>query len=276
MSLLQNNQFNTNSIISKRTKWYFFGAFVVLFVVYQIFWSHSGMGNTTRANEYADGMKVAATVEDSGFINVMYDKLNSVYNMINATDFDALTEFNNVPKEKLAPDFYTKLITYDLLDFTLDTLMMETRKGMPYESQYGYDSFLDNVNASAGNGNFINDFSKRNFHAGFANDARYMLNEKYVMVLLIYEFIRPSSSEVEKTFESGSCYAGIMVFDLSSVKMVAYESFVTSNSQEVTTGPFVKSKIDEELTKNLEDNITMHVNDASRKFFGKALWPINY
>lgn len=276
MSLIQNNTGFTRPKIPRKWKWYFFGGALILLVGSNILWQNTGMGQTERQLAYADAMNVPAQHTDSVLLLSFYEKLHAVYEQINTIGFDSLEKFNNVNVKTLPADFHTKLITYDLLDFAFDSLKQNEHRNADYQSTIGYDSFFGNVNATMGNGNFSHDFSTRKFHKGFSGDARYALDDRYIMVLVSFELVLPEVNDAGDAFESGEYSGGILVFDLNTLELVGYDKFLTTNSDEVMSGPMKKDYVNQTLRNDLEKNITYNVNYVSRSFFAMELWPVNH
>jgi hypothetical protein len=270
MNLIQNEPpFKPPAFLSGKKKWILAGVLLVLLVGANLLSQLTGAGKSQREIDYVEGMRTPADHADSVVLLSLYSKLNGVYDLINATDLDSLTKFSDIKKESLPGGFYTKVISYHVLQMVFDTLQRENAPKLTH------GNFFTDVTASMGNGDFAENFTARKFQKGFAGDARHILDEKYVMVLVPYELIPPNSIEGSDTFETGSFIGGILVYDLSIMKLVAYDRFATTNSAEVQSGPYVKEKIDQTLMNNLEKNIGMHVNDISAAFFGKNVWPRN-
>lgn len=269
-NLLQNNEPRVPKL-SRKWKWAIFGGLAVLLTVLNIVQQKTGAGQTQRQLAYAEGLRVPAQHADSVLLRSLYEKLNAVYDHINTLDFDSLEKFNAVNVKTLPADFHSKMITYELLEAVFDTLMQHDVK-----EANSYDVFFGDINSTMGNGNFRYEFSTREFQKGFASDARYLFSDKYFMVLMTFDLVLPDANTDDDTFTSGRYYGGVLVFDIHTTELVGYETFATTNSDEVQSGPMVKERVDETLLQDLEKNVRARVNDVSQSFFSTPIWPTNH
>lgn len=260
MSLLSENK-RAVPKLSRKTKWIIFLALLVGLVGSNVIYMTMGGGRSSRVKEYLELNKLPASREDSARIHLLYAKLAAMRDTLIEADYCQQQGFEFVDAKKLPASFESKLITFSFLQYLFDSTAIADRKR----------SILYELDETMGSGNFPGEISFRKFNAGFAHDAKYILDEKYILVLVTCELTRPSFIENTKTFESGYYTAQIIVFNLETMKAEGSYYFEAGTDDEIKSIPYVKGKMDEKLLANMVANISRRVDDASVKIFGKKL-----
>jgi hypothetical protein len=232
---------------------------LVMMVAYFIFYSVTGAGRTARVKAYLDKKEQPTTHDDSVRINLLYEKLSAVYTMLNDTSYCEMQEFPF--KQSLPPDFESKLITSYFLGYLFDSTMIADRK----------PGVLRTLDETMGSGNFTGEIANRKFNAGFAYDAKYILDEKYILVLVTCEMTRPTFIENSKQFDAGFYSGKIVVVNLAMMKVEGIYYVEATTDDEIKSIPFKKGRMDNKLMDNLITNIYNRVNDVSVKITGKKL-----
>lgn len=244
---------------SRKTKWMIILGLLIAVITSSVIWNALGVGRSPRVAEYLEKWKQPATHEDSARINMLYEKLSSVYRMLNDTDY---CEIAPIPFTKQLPEnFESKLITSYFLNYLFDSTVIADRK----------PGILQDLDHTMGSGNFPVEMQYRRFNAGFANDARYILDEKYILVLITCELSRPSFIEDTKQFEAGFYKGQILVVDLAAMKVEGAYYVEASTDDEIKSIPYLKDHMDKKLMDNLVANITRRVDGASVMIFGRNL-----
>ena len=227
---------------------------------------------SVRLREYVEGREHPSDHKDSLHINSLYEKFRRIYDTIDTFDFDTLMEFNSVNKAELPADFQAKMMTYEFLDllFGEPSLSAQTREQRS-TAHHAVTNGIQRINVSLGN-DFTWNMYDHDFHGGFASDVKYMFKEKYIMVLVTLEMTKPEIfADGTDNFYEGSFHGGVLVFDINTLKNVAYVQFVTGNSEEVNAGPYKEEKLNAILLQDMEGNIITRSNDASITVFGRRL-----
>jgi hypothetical protein len=244
---------------SRKTKWIIILGLLVVTVTYPLIYNALGGGRSVRVKEYLEKEKQLTSHDDSVRINTLYEKLASVYTMLKDTDYCKMETF---PFTKPLPEkFESKLITSYFLKYLFDSTAITDRKA----------GVLRELDETMGSGNFTGEIANRRFNGGFANDAKYTLDEKYILVLISCELARPSFIENTKRFEAGFYVGQIVVVDLAAMKVEGIYYVEASTDEEIRSIPYVKGHMDKKLMENLVANIERRVNDASVKIFGRKL-----
>jgi hypothetical protein len=244
---------------SPKTKWMIILGLVVVTVVYSVVYNAMGGGRSTRVQEYLEKEKQPTTREDSTRINLLYEKLAAVYTMLQDTSYCEMETFPF--KQRLPQHFESKLITSYFLGYLFDSTKLGDRK----------PSVLGELDETMGSGNFSGEIAGRKFNAGFAHDAKYILDEKYILVLVTCELARPAFIEDTKTFDAGFYSGQILVVDLTTIKVEGIYYVEATTDDEINSIPYKKGHMDKKLMLNLVANISRRVEDASVKIFGQKL-----
>ncbi len=72
---------------SNKTKLMVFGGLIVVTIIFSVVYNGMGVGRSPRVQEYLDKKKQPTTREDSARINLLYEKLASVYQLLNVTNY---------------------------------------------------------------------------------------------------------------------------------------------------------------------------------------------
>jgi hypothetical protein len=226
-----------------------------------------------RQKEYSERMKQSINHGDSTRMNFFYEQLSRIYYEASATDYDTLQEFSLITGKDISANFEPKIMTFVLLDFLFDSAAAKIQRPSARDSSYyktfAYSNMIEDVSSSMGHGDFVHNISFRKFHGGFMNDVNYILNEKYFMVLVVLDVEKPDFIEGEDSFTDGYFKGGILIYDITTAKKVAYHMFVTSNDAEVSSIPYKKGRMNKLLLANLFKNVKARINDISISAFGK-------
>jgi hypothetical protein len=244
---------------SRKTKWMIVLGLIVVTVTYSVIYNALGGGRSVRVKEYLEKKELATTSADSSRINMLYAKLFSVYSMLKDTDYCKMPEL--LFTKQLPANFESKLITSYFLKYLFDSTAITDRKA----------SVLRELDETMGSGNFTGEIAFRKFNAGFANDAKYILDENYILVLISCKLARPSFVENTKTFEAGFYSGQIMVVNLAAMKVEGVYYVEASTDDEIKSIPYKKGHMDGKLMDNLLADINRKVEDASVKIFGRNL-----
>lgn len=208
------------------------------------------LNETDQHSDFVENVGVKLSDEETAFIEKFYSDLNVIYTDVQS--LDQLASFNNIPAQKQGGLRNARAMTYELLSAVCDSNFKNNQK----------KSFSD-INTSMGTSSFKKYVYTRKWDRAFWSDLRYLYNQKYFAVVTNISAELPELDKGADSFNTGSIYSSIAIYDLTSLECVAHNRVLTENSDNIKFKRY--TKVESQRKKLNDDLINQYANAVDRE-----------